>query len=172
MTTKRKNETRGKPRKDKPAREVFRQSRRRRKRPTSVFTDFLFGSVPRAARHPTCKLSGTTDDTLLRDLTGGPMKKIVLLLAAAAIAASPALAQDAKKETKQETKQPRAAMTKHKKKMTKEEAEAADIAQQHDNTRRAMRDALPLVLPSWSMPIFFGMHMDEKLKEGDKKPKQ
>jgi Ni/Co efflux regulator RcnB len=96
------------------------------------------------------------------------MKKIVLLLAAAAIAASPALAQDAK----QETKQPRAAMTKHKKKMTKEEAEAADIAQQHDNTRRAMRDALPLVLPSWSMPIFFGMHMDEKLKEGDKKPKQ
>ena len=84
------------------------------------------------------------------------MKKIVLLLAAAAIAASPALAQE----------------TKHKKKMTKEEKEAADIAQQHDNTRRAVRDALPLVLPSWSMPIFFGMHMDEKLKEGDKKPKK
>ena len=92
------------------------------------------------------------------------MKKIVLLLAAAAIAASPALAQ--------ETKQSPAAVTKHKKKMTKEEAEAADIAQQHDNTRRAVRDALPLVLPSWSMPIFFGLHMDEKLKEGDKKPKQ
>jgi Ni/Co efflux regulator RcnB len=104
------------------------------------------------------------------------MKKIVLLFAAAAIAASPALAQEAKKETKKETKkeakQSAAAATKHKKKMTKEEAEAADIAQQHDNTRRAMRDALPLVLPSWSMPIFFGMHMDEKLKEGDKKPKQ
>jgi Ni/Co efflux regulator RcnB len=92
------------------------------------------------------------------------MKKIVLLLAAAAIAASPALAQ--------ETKQAPAAVTKHKKKMTKEEAEAADIAQQHDNTQRAVRDALPLVLPSWSMPIFFGLHMDEKLKEGDKKPKQ
>jgi Ni/Co efflux regulator RcnB len=98
------------------------------------------------------------------------MKKIVLLFAAAAIAASPALAQEAKKETKKEAKQSATAATKHKKKMTKEEAEAADIAQQHDNTRRAMRDALPLVLPSWSMPIFFGMHMDEKLKEGDKKP--
>jgi Ni/Co efflux regulator RcnB len=104
------------------------------------------------------------------------MKKIVLLLAAAAIAASPALAQDAKKETRQETKQetkkPRAAMIRHKKKMSKEEAEAADIAQQHDNTRRALRDALPLVLPSWAVPIYFGTHMDEKMKEGDKKPKQ
>ena len=92
------------------------------------------------------------------------MKKIVLLLAAAAIAASPAMAQD--------TRQAPVETTKHKKKMTKEEAEAADIEQQHDNTRRAVRDALPLVLPSWSMPIFFGLHMDEKLKEGDKKPKQ
>ena len=73
------------------------------------------------------------------------MKKIVLLLAAVTIAASPAMAEAKKK------------------KMTKEEKEAADIAQQHDNTRRAVRDALPLVLPSWSLPIFFGTHMDEKL---------
>ena len=73
------------------------------------------------------------------------MKKIVMLLAAVAIAASPAMAEAKKK------------------KMTKEEKEAADIAQQHDNTRRAVRDALPLVLPSWSLPIFFGTHMDEKL---------
>jgi len=73
------------------------------------------------------------------------MKKIVLLLAAVAIAASPAMAEAKKK------------------KMTKEEKEAADIAQQHDNTRRAVRDALPLVLPSWSLPIFFGTHMDDKL---------
>lgn len=101
------------------------------------------------------------------------MKTIVVLLAAAAIAASPALAQDAKQDTNQETKKATAAVTKHKKKkMTKEEAEAADIAQQHDNSYRAVRDALPLVLPSWSMPIYFGLHMDEKLKEGDKKPKQ
>ncbi|HZQ15102.1 MAG TPA: hypothetical protein VFB31_20020 [Pseudolabrys sp.] len=80
------------------------------------------------------------------------MKKLVLLLVAAALAASPAYAA-------------------HKKKMTKEEAEAAAIEKQHDNTRRAVRDALPLVLPSWSLPIFFGMHMDEKLKEGDKAKK-
>jgi len=73
------------------------------------------------------------------------MKKIVLLLAAVAIAASPAMAEAKKK------------------KMTKEEKEAADIAQQHDNTRRAVRDALPLVLPSWSLPVFFGTHMDDQL---------
>lgn len=96
------------------------------------------------------------------------MKKIVMLLAAVAFAASSALAQDAKKdakpEAKQEAKQTAAATPKHhKRKMTKEEKEAADIAQQHDNTRRAVRDALPLVLPSWSLPIFFGTHMDDKL---------
>lgn len=79
------------------------------------------------------------------------MKKLVLVLVAAALVASPAWA--AKKH----------------KKMTKEEAEAAEIEKQHDNTRRALRDSLPLVLPSWSLPVFFGMHMDEKLKEGDKK---
>ena len=78
------------------------------------------------------------------------MKKLVFLLVAVALAASPAMAAK-------------------KKKMTKEEKEAADIAQQHDNTYRAVRDGLPLVLPSWSLPIFFGTHMDEKLKEGDKK---
>lgn len=81
------------------------------------------------------------------------MKKLVLLLVAAAFAASPALAA-----------------SKHKA-MTKEEKEAAAIEKEHDNTRRAVRDALPLVLPSWSLPIFFGMHMDEKLKEGDKAKK-
>ncbi len=79
------------------------------------------------------------------------MKKLVLVLIAAALVASPAWA------------------TQKHKKMTKEEAEAAEIEKQHDNTRRALRDSLPLVLPSWSLPVFFGMHMDEKLKEGDKK---
>lgn len=79
------------------------------------------------------------------------MKKFALAFMAVVIAASPALAA---------TKQ---------KKVTKQEAEAAEIAKQHDNTRRALRDSLPLVLPSWSLPIFFGMKMDEKLKEGDKK---
>ncbi|HZT25456.1 MAG TPA: hypothetical protein VFA57_07105 [Pseudolabrys sp.] len=81
------------------------------------------------------------------------MKKLVFLLAAAAVAAAPAMAQ-----TKSEK--------------AKADAEAKRIAQEHDNTRRAVRDALPLVLPSWSLPIFFGMHMDEKLKAGDKKSKK
>lgn len=83
------------------------------------------------------------------------MKKIALAFMAAVIAASPVLAA-----------------TKQKKKMTKEEAEAAEIAKQNDNTKRALRDSLPLVLPSWSLPIFFGMKMDEKLKEGDKAAKK
>lgn len=71
------------------------------------------------------------------------MKKIVLLLVVAAFAASPA-----------------AAATKHKK--SKQAAEAEEIAKQHDNTRRALRDALPLALPSWSLPIYFSMQKDEK----------
>jgi hypothetical protein len=80
------------------------------------------------------------------------MKKIVLLAAAIALAASPALAAK-------------------KKKMTKEETEAAKIAEANDNTRRAVRDGLPLVLPSWAVPLYFGTHMDERMKEGDKKKK-
>ena len=55
---------------------------------------------------------------------------------------------------------PAGAATKHKK--SKEAAEAEDIAKQHDNTWRALTDALPLALPSWSLPIYFSMHKDEK----------
>ena len=78
------------------------------------------------------------------------MKKVVLLAAAIALAASPALAAK-------------------KRKMTKEEQENAKIAEQHDNTRRALRDSLPLWLPSWAVPIYFSTGMDQKMKEGDKK---
>jgi hypothetical protein len=78
------------------------------------------------------------------------MKKIALMVFIAAFAASPAVAATKSKKAK---------------KMT----EAEQIAQQHDDTRRAVRDALPLVLPSWAMPIYFGTHMDEKMKAGDKK---
>ena len=60
-----------------------------------------------------------------------------------------------------------AADTKEKK--TKQTAEAEDIAKQHDNTLRAVRDALPLVLPSWSLPFYFGMHLDETKDEKKKK---
>jgi hypothetical protein len=77
------------------------------------------------------------------------MKKLFLLLVIAAFAASPVSAQQTKK--------------------SKEIAEAEEIAKQHDNTRRALRDALPLVLPSWSLPFYFGMHLDETKNEKKKK---
>lgn len=78
------------------------------------------------------------------------MKKLVLLFVVAAFAASPAVA--ASKHTK-----------------SKETTEAEEIAKQHDNTRRALRDALPLVLPTWSLPVYFGMHLDETKNENKKK---
>lgn len=76
--------------------------------------------------------------------------KLVLMLVIAAFATSPAVAATKQKTAKQTT-------------------EAEDIAKQHDNTRRALRDALPLVLPSWSLPIYFGMHLDQTKDEKKKK---
>jgi len=75
--------------------------------------------------------------------------KLVLMLVIAAFATSPAVAATKQKTVKQTT-------------------EAEDIAKQHDNTRRALRDALPLVLPSWSLPIYFGMHLDQTKDEKKK----
>jgi hypothetical protein len=76
--------------------------------------------------------------------------KLVLMLVLAAFATSPAVAA-----TKQKT--------------VKQTAEAEEIAKQHDNTRRALRDALPLVLPTWSLPVYFGMHLDQTKDEKKKK---
>ena len=76
--------------------------------------------------------------------------KLVLMLVIAAFATSPAVAATKQKTVIQTT-------------------EAEDIAKQHDNTRRALRDALPLVLPSWSLPIYFGMHLDQTKDEKKKK---
>jgi hypothetical protein len=116
--------------------------------------DILPGHRAQVSGDPYCKISGMTDDRCAIGTAalpkGGHMKKIVLLLIVTAFAASPTAAATKQKKSKQATK-------------------AEQIAQQHDNTRRALRDSLPLVLPSWSLPIFFGMHMDEKLKENDKK---
>jgi hypothetical protein len=47
-------------------------------------------------------------------------------------------------------------------KMTKEEADAAEVAKQHDNTLRFLRDGVPLILPSWLMPVYFGMHIGQE----------
>jgi hypothetical protein len=78
------------------------------------------------------------------------MKKLFLLLVVAAFAASPAAAAS-------------------KSKKSKEAAEAEDIAKQHDNTWRAVKDSLPLWLPSWSLPVYFTMNKDEKKVEKKKK---
>jgi hypothetical protein len=78
------------------------------------------------------------------------MKKFIILLAVASLAAAPAVAT-----------------TKHKK--SKEPTEAEKIAEQNDNTKRLLVDLVPLVLPSWSLPVYFGTHMDEKLQDKRKK---
>jgi len=79
------------------------------------------------------------------------MRKLISLLVVATFAAS----------------SPTVAGTKEKKQ--KQNTEAEEIAKQHDNTRRALRDALPLVLPSWSLPFYFGMHLDDtKNKKAEK----
>jgi hypothetical protein len=75
--------------------------------------------------------------------------KLILMLVIGAFATSPAVAATKQKTVKQTT-------------------EAEDIAKQHDNTRRALRDALPLVLPSWSLPMYFGMHLDQTKDEKKK----
>jgi hypothetical protein len=82
---------------------------------------------------------------------GASMRKLISLLVVATFAAS----------------SPTVAGTKEKKQ--KQSTEAEEIAKQHDNTRRALRDALPLVLPSWSLPFYFGMHLDDtKNKKAEK----
>ena len=80
------------------------------------------------------------------------MKRLALLLIVAVFAGAPAVAD-----------------TNTKQKKSKQATEAEEIEKQHDTTRRAVRDALPLVLPSWSLPFYFGMHMDETKDEKKKK---
>ena len=78
------------------------------------------------------------------------MKKLVLTLAAVAIAVSPVIAAA-------------------KQKKSKEQLEAEDIARQHDNTWRAVKDSLPLWLPTWSLPAYFTMVKDDHDKNDKKK---
>jgi hypothetical protein len=85
--------------------------------------------------------------------TGGTMKKIAALLVIAAFAASPA-----------------AAASKHKKHMAKPKEKESVFAKQSANTMRILRDGAPLVLPTWSLPLYFGMHMDKTGKAEKPKP--
>ena len=78
------------------------------------------------------------------------MKKLAFLLVAAAVAVSPSIATA-------------------KAKKSKEAAEAEEIAKQHDNTWRAVKDSLPLWLPTWSLPVYFTMNKDDHDKADKKK---
>jgi len=69
------------------------------------------------------------------------MKKIVVLAFAAALAASPAMA---KKNVKKDT-------------------------DPNEASWRLVKASAPLVLPSWALPIYFGMQNDEKKKDVKKK---
>jgi hypothetical protein len=74
------------------------------------------------------------------------MKKIALLLVVAAVALSPAVA-----------------VAKHKKKVRYvDPGYAAEHMDKGEASYRFMRDALPLFLPSWSLPIYFGMRDGQK----------
>lgn len=75
------------------------------------------------------------------------MRKIAALLVVAAFAATPA-----------------AAASKHHKRHMK--AKESVFAKQSANTMRILRDGMPLVLPSWALPVYFGTGMD---KTGKKK---
>ena len=73
------------------------------------------------------------------------MKKIALALLVAAVALTPAAAFAKKKRVKQV-----------------DPGYAAEHMDKNEASLRFMRDALPLFLPSWSLPIYFGMHKDAK----------
>ena len=77
---------------------------------------------------------------------GESMKKIALLFLVAAVAVIPAAA-DAKKKAKETT------------------ADSAQKADPNDAGWRLVRDGLPLVLPSWSLPLYFGMHKEPEKKK-------
>ena len=71
------------------------------------------------------------------------MKKIVLLVFAAALAVSPAMAEK-KTKAKKET-------------------------DPNEASWRLVKASFPLVLPSWALPIYFGMQNDETKKDAKKK---
>lgn len=78
---------------------------------------------------------------------GDLMKKAVLLATIAAFAAASAAAGA--------------------KELTREQA-----MEQNQKSWELVKQGLPLVLPTWSLPLYFGMHMDEKLKPASTKKKR
>ena len=72
------------------------------------------------------------------------MRKIGLLILAAAFVASPA------------------AVAKSKAKRHVDPGVAAEKMDKNEASWRFMRDAAPLALPSWALPIYFSMQHDKK----------
>jgi hypothetical protein len=78
---------------------------------------------------------------LSRPVSGGSVRKLALLLAAAAIAVTPAAIAANKKP---------------------EEKKTTTFEKQSNNTLRLLKNGLPLILPSWALPLYFNMN-----KKGD-----
>lgn len=76
------------------------------------------------------------------------MKKVVMLLLATAIAALPAVAMAAKK------KQPPKEKT---------------VAELNEPGMRLLKNGLPLILPTWAMPIYFSTQEADKKEHHKKK---
>jgi hypothetical protein len=72
------------------------------------------------------------------------MRKLVLLVAALAFAATTMTAEAATRA----------------KKAAQPVSPDAALAGYYDNTGRFVRDALPVFLPTWSMPIYMGIAAD------------
>jgi len=85
------------------------------------------------------------------------MKKIVLLIALAALAATPAVAASKKKPAPKNPQQ-----------MTYDEA-----MEYNKKNLGLIVEGLPLILPSWAVPIYFSVNKDEdKPKHGQRKKKR
>jgi hypothetical protein len=94
--------------------------------------------------------------TPARCAEGGTMKKIFLLLVLAAFAAAPAAAAPKKKAGPKSPQQ-----------MTFDEA----MAYNKKNLSLVVQ-GLPLVLPSWAVPIYFSLNKDQDKPKQAKKAKQ
>jgi hypothetical protein len=118
-----------------------------------VIIEFSSGSLGFRIKAPVYRIDFMQNGQgQLSGQTGASMKGIFLLLVISAFAISPAAAASKQK--------------------SKQAAEAEEIAKQHDNTLRALRDSLPLFLPTWSLPVYFNLNKDAKTEKPQKTAKR
>jgi hypothetical protein len=92
------------------------------------------------------------------------MKKIALLIALALVAAAPTVAMA---KTKKKPVKPAAQVQTDPQKMTFDEAMAYD-----KRNLSLIPQALPLILPSWTLPVYFAVNKDEPAKAVKKHAKK